>query len=143
MNIKNMSLSSIEARRYSNVQGRPMNIRIDHNSTVTLFTVTKKGEAQVEFEYTASYGPLGLIKFGGVFFYESKDAEEVAKRWVEKKNMPNEVASHIHTAIMHFCLPEAVMVSRDLHLPPPIPMPQVKFDKESKEKGARYSPEVV
>ncbi|MEA2054501.1 MAG: hypothetical protein U9O96_05225 [Candidatus Thermoplasmatota archaeon] len=143
MNIKNMNLSSIEARRYSKMQNRPMNIRIDHNSTVTLFTVVKKGEAQVEFEYTASYGPLGLIKFGGDFVYEGNDAEEVAKRWNEKKNMPDEVASRIHTAIMHFCLPEAVMVSRDLRLPPPIPMPQVRFDKQSKEKGTGYSPEVA
>jgi hypothetical protein len=141
MNLKNMNISSIEARRYSK-QNKPMNIRIDHNSTVTLFTVTKKGEAQVEFEYTASYGPLGLIKLEGEFTYEGKDAEEVASKWMEKKSMPNEVASHIHTAIMHFCLPEAVMVSRDIRLPPPIPMPQVRFDQESKDKGARYSPEV-
>ncbi|MCD6147315.1 MAG: hypothetical protein J7J34_04865 [Thermoplasmata archaeon] len=142
MNIKNMSLSFIEARRYSK-QSKPMNIRIDHNSTVTLFTATSKEEAQVEFEYTASYGPLGLIKFGGNLIYEGKDAEEVAKKWQETKNMPNEVASHIHTAIMHFCLPEAVMVSRDLRLPPPIPMPQVKFEQQPKGKKGRYSPEVV
>ncbi len=142
MNIKNMSLSFIEARRYSR-QGKPTNIRIDHNSTVTLFTVIGKGAAQVEFEYTASYGPLGMIKFGGEFVYEGKDAEEVAKKWQETKNMPNEVASQIHTAIMHFCLPEAVMVSRDLRLPPPIPMPQVRFDKEAEKEKGRYSPEVV
>ncbi len=142
MNIKNINLSFIEARRYSR-QNKPMNIRIDHNSSVTLFTVTGKGEAQVEFEYTASYGPLGLIKFGGDFVYEGKDAEDVAKRWQEKSNMSNEVASRIHTAIMHFCLPEAVMVSRDLRLPPPIPMPQVRFDKDSKGKGVGYSPEVA
>jgi len=142
MNIKNMNLSFIEARRYSR-QGKPTNIRIDHNSTVTLFTVTGKGTAQVEFEYTASYGPLGMIKFGGELVYEGKDAEEVAKKWRETKNMPNDVASQIHTAIMHFCLPEAVMVSRDLRLPPPIPMPQVRFDKEVKKDKGRYSPEVV
>ncbi|KAA0003676.1 MAG: hypothetical protein FE048_01080 [Thermoplasmata archaeon] len=141
MKIRNMNLRSIEARRYVRSMEKPMNIRIDHNSTVTLFTIIKEGEAQVEFEYTASYGPVGLIKMEGDFIYEGKDAKEVAKRWQEKRNMPNEIASHIHTAIMHFCLPEAVFIARDLRLPPPIPLPQVRFDKKEKKKG--YGPEVA
>ncbi|MDD3493616.1 MAG: hypothetical protein PHZ19_09000 [Candidatus Thermoplasmatota archaeon] len=145
MNIKNMQLSSVEARRYSRSQQPVRNVRIDHNSTVTLFTPTGKQEAQVEFEYTASYGPLGLVKLSGEFIYESSDAREVAERWSESKNMPNEVASRIHTAIMHFCLPEAVMISRDLRLPPPIPMPQVQFDQpqEGGKGTGGWSPEVA
>ena len=69
MKIKNINLRSIEARRYAKGMGKPTNIRIDHNSTVTLFTVMKEGEALVEFEYTASYGPVGLIKMEGEFKY--------------------------------------------------------------------------
>ena len=141
MKIRNMNLRSIEARRYIKGMEKPMNIRIDHNSTVTLFTVIKEGEAQVEFEYTASYGPVGLIKMQGDFMYEGKDTREVAKRWQEKKNMSNDLAFHIHTAIMHFCLPEAVFIARDLRLPPPIPLPQVNFDKKNTKRG--YGPEVA
>ena len=39
--------------------------------------------------------------------------------------MPNEVANEIHTTIMSVCIPEAVVIARDLRLPPPIPLPQV------------------
>ena len=141
MKIKNINLRSIEARRYAKGMGKPTNIRIDHNSTVTLFTVMNEREAQVEFEYTASYGPVGLIKMEGEFRYEGKDARDVAKTWQDKRNMPNDIASQIHTAIMHFCLPEAVFIARDLRLPPPIPLPQVKFDKRDEKKG--YGPEVA
>ena len=108
-----MKLTSVEARRYATSEHKHHNVRIDHNSTVTLFTPTGKQEARVEFEYTASYGPVGLIKLSGEFFYEANDAREVAERWGESKNMPNEVAARVHTAIMHFCLPEAVMLSRN------------------------------
>ncbi len=144
MNISNMKLSSIEARRYSEPEQRPQNVRIDHNSTVTLFSASDATEASVEFQYTASYGPLGLIKLSGDFHFQADNAREIAEQWSQDKNMPEEVASRIHTAIMHFCLPEAVMVSRDLRLPPPIPMPQVKFDKQAEQQGkGGFSPEVA
>ena len=140
MKIRNMEIRGVEARRYIKDLSRPMNIRIDHNSNITLFSVIKKGEADVEFEYTASFGPVGIIKFEGSFIYEGKDAEEIANSWGEKKNMPNEIASQIHTAILHFCVPEAVFIARELKLPPPIPLPQAKFEKKSKDK---FGPEVV
>ena len=41
--------------------------------------------------------------------------------------MPNQVAGHIHTAVMHACVPEAVSIAKDLGLPPPIPLPQVRL----------------
>lgn len=140
MKIKNMELKSIEARRYVKDFSRPMNIRIDHNSSITLFSVIKKDKAQVEFEYITSYGGIGIIKFEGGFIYEGEDAEKIAKRWQSKKNMPDEVASQIHTAIMHYCVPEAVSIAKELKLPPPIPLPQIKFEKQ---KGKKFGPEVV
>lgn len=140
MKIKNMEIRSIEARRFIKDFSRPMNIRIDHNSSITLFSVIKKGEAQVEFEYTASYGPVGIIKFEGDFIYEGKNAEEIAERWQSRRDMPNEVASQIHTAIMHFCVPQAVIIAKELKLPPPIPLPQIRIDKKGIKK---FGPEVA
>ena len=142
MKIKNMGVKSIEARRFIKDFSRPMNIRIDHNSNITLFSVIQKGEAHVEFEYVASYGPVGMIKFEGEFLYEGEDAEKIAQRWQEKKNMPDEVASQIHTAIMHYCVPQAVTIARELKLPPPIPLPQIRFDKGGKKKKT-FGPEIA
>ena len=39
MKIKNMGIKSIEARRFIKDFSRPMNIRIDHNSSITLFSI--------------------------------------------------------------------------------------------------------
>jgi hypothetical protein len=127
MKIKNIQLKSIEARRYINRNERPKQVRIDHNSTVTQFTVEKENQATIDFQYTASYGPVGMIKLEGSLLYDGDDAKKVSKEWNETRKMPNQVAGHIHTAVMHACVPEAVAIAKDLGLPPPIPLPQVKL----------------
>lgn len=140
MKIKNIVIKAIEARRFIKDFSQPINVRIDHNSNITLFSVIQKNEAQIEFEYVASYGGIGVIKFEGELLYESDDVEEIADRWRSKKNMPDEVASQIHTAIMHYCVPEAVAIAREIRLPPPIPLPQIRFDSKSKRASG---PEVA
>ncbi len=127
MKIKNIQLKSIEARRYINRNERPKQVRIDHNSTVTQFTIEKENQATIDFQYTASYGPVGMIKLEGSLLYDSDDAKKVSKEWNETRKMPNQVAGHIHTAVMHACVPEAVSIAKDLGLPPPIPLPQVRL----------------
>ena len=131
MKIKNIQLKSIEARRYINRNERPKQVRIDHNSTVTQFTVNKENQATIDFQYTASYGPVGMIKLEGSLLYDGDDAKKVSKEWNETRKMPNQVAGHIHTAVMHACVPEAVSIAKDLGLPPPIPLPQVRLGAQS------------
>jgi hypothetical protein len=72
------------------------------------------------------------------------DATKLAATWKEKRNMPNEIASEIHTAVMSACIPEAVLIARDLHLPPPVPIPQVRFEQKGRDSQASsFSPEVA
>jgi len=133
MKIKNIQLKSIEARRYVNRNERPKQVRIDHNSTVSQMTDVKDNQTTIEFQYTASYGPVGMIKLEGSLIYENDDAKKISKEWKDTRKMPNQIASHIHTAVMHACVPEAVGIAKDLGLPPPIPLPQVKLDQGPKK----------
>ena len=139
MKIKNIQLKSIEARRYTDRNEKPRQIRIDHNSTVTQMYHKQGDRATVEFQYTASYGPVGMIE--GSLLYENEDAKKIAKEWSETRKMPNQVASHIHTAVMHSCVPEAVGIAKDLGLPPPIPLPQVRLGANAKQ--GQFGPEVA
>ena len=141
MKIKNIQLKSIEARRYIDRKEKPRQIRIDHNSTVTQVYHMQGEKATVEFQYTASYGPVGMIKIEGSLLYENEDAKKIAKEWNETRKMPNQVASHIHTAVMHSCVPEAVGIAKDLGLPPPIPLPQVRLGASPKQ--GQFGPEVA
>jgi hypothetical protein len=141
MKLRNINLKSIEARRYINREERPKQVRIDHNSTVTNISPIDNNKATIDFQYTASYGPVGMIKIEGSLLYDSNDARKVSKEWSETRKMPNQIASHIHTAVMHACVPEAVSIAKDLSLPPPIPLPQVRLGSTPKKGEA--GPEVA
>ena len=141
MKIKNIQLKSIEARRYIDNKERPKQVRIDHNSNITHIYDIKDNQATIDFQYTASYGPVGMIKLEGSLIYESGDVKKISKEWNETRKMPNQIASHIHTAVMHTCVPEAVSIAKDLGLPPPIPLPQVRVGAQSKTGHA--GPEVA
>jgi len=141
MKIKNIQLKSIEARRYLNHNERPKQVRIDHNSTVSHISDIKEKQATIDFQYTASYGPVGMIKLEGSLVYENDDSKKIAKEWNDTRKMPDQVASQIHTAVMHACVPEAVGIAKDLGLPPPIPLPQVRLGASTKKGQA--GPEIA
>ena len=141
MQIKNIEIKSIEARRYVDRKERPKKVRIDHNSTFTHITYLKNDLAKIDFQYTSSYGPVGLIKLEGSLVYEDESAEKIANEWNENRKMPDEIASKMHTAVMHTCVPQAVGLAKDLALPPPIPLPQVRLGKSPKKGTA--GPEVA
>lgn len=141
MKIRGIQLKSIEARRYLSHNERPKQVRIDHNSTVNQISVMEENVANIDFQYTASYGPVGMIKLEGSLVYENDDAKKIADEWKKTRKMPNQIASHIHTAVMHACVPEAVGIAKDLGLPPPIPLPQVKLG-DTPKKG-HVGPEVA
>jgi hypothetical protein len=141
MKIRNIQLKSIEARRYINRSERPKQIRIDHNSTITQIYDIKENQATIDFQYTASFGPVGMIKLDGSLMYEANDARKIANSWKNTRKMPNQTASQIHTAVMHACVPEAVGIAKDLGLPPPIPLPQVRLG--AKPTKGQIGPEVA
>lgn len=141
MKIRNVRLKSIEARRYGDQSQKPKQIRIDHNSQVTQIQNKSHNSAAIDFQYTASYGPIGMIKLEGSLLYENEDAKKITKQWLDTHKMPDELASHIHTAVMHTCVPEAVGIAKDLGLPPPIPLPQVRLG--SKPTTGQVGPEVA
>lgn len=141
MKIRNVRLKSIEARRYVEHNEKPRQIRIDHNSNITQVQNKSTNQASIEFQYTASYGAVGMIKLEGSMLYENDDAKKVTAEWMKTRKMPDQIASHIHTAVMHSCVPEAVGIAKDLGLPPPIPLPQVRLG--SKSTKGQIGPEVA
>ena len=141
MIIKGTYLKAIEARRYIGPNERPKKVRIDHNSNISHIYDIEKNQATIDFQYTASYGPIGIVKIEGTLIYEDEGAGKIAEEWKRTRKMPNEVASRIHTTIMHTCVPEAVGISKDLGLPPPIPLPQVRLGSQPTKGQA--GPEVA
>jgi hypothetical protein len=142
MPIKYFEMSSIDARRFSKPGEKPRNVRVDHNSTVTLITEMNDKEASVDYRFTANYVGIGVIKIEGHIIIEG-DASAIAHQWSTENKMPDNVANEIHGVIMSNCLPEAVMIARDIRLPPPIPMPQVKVGAQGQAQPSSSGVEVA
>ncbi len=142
--VTGVQLRALEARRYQDPQARQA-IRIDHNSHIALVQATDDG-MRVEFGYTTSYGALGVVKVEGVLGYKGDDAAAAAEQWGKDRTLPQEVAQQVHGAIMSACVPQAVSLAKDIRMPPPIPLPQVRIGKPGEatasSEGPAETPEV-
>jgi hypothetical protein len=138
MGLKSMEFTSLEGKRFTKRDEKLGQIRIDTNSTVTTISEINDKEADVEFRYSVTYGGAGMIKIEGRLVYEG-DATALAKEWGEKRNMPSEMASEIHTGIIQACIPLAILLARDLQLRLPIPLPNINIKDEKNKKRADSS----
>ncbi|MFQ5986022.1 MAG: hypothetical protein ACE5KQ_01525 [Thermoplasmata archaeon] len=132
MPVKSMELTSIEGKRFAKTGERFKNVRVDHNSTVTR-VYPLEGISGVDFRFTVNYSGVGVIQIEGNLQFEGEAT--LPQVWEKTGNMPEEVASQIHTAIMSFCIQEAVVIAKDLRLPPPIPLPMIKLKGGGKESS--------
>lgn len=142
MSVKQFEMSIIEARRYTKAGERIKNVRIDHNSSVTMITEMNDKEASIGFRFTANYTSLGVIKIEGSMVFEG-EASAIASQWASENKMPDEVANQVHGVVMQNCIPVAVLLARDVRLPPPIPMPQVKVGGSQPHKSQSSGIEVA
>ncbi len=142
MSITKFEIKSIDAERFS-TSGKPMkNVRIDHNSSVKKIKQVTKDSFDVYFRFTASYSSLGRIELEGSL--ELKDApSDLAKKWRENNEMPKEIANKIHSTIIQNCIPQSVLISREIKLPPPIPLPKVNLQDKGKKKKPTRGMEVA
>lgn len=144
MALKSLEFTSLEAKRFTKRDEKMSGqIRIDTNSTVTQVTEKSDKEADVEFRYSVTYGGAGMIKIEGRLIFEG-NAPSLAKEWGEKHNMPNDIASEIHTAVIQASIPVAILLARDLQLRLPIPLPNIGIkDEKSKKRGDSSGMEVA
>src|SRR2546428_226146 len=55
MVVKTFEFSSVDGRRFVKPTDRWLNLRVDHNSTVTLISELGDRQASVDFRFTANY----------------------------------------------------------------------------------------
>ncbi len=133
MTIHNLELISIEGKRFIKRDEPIQQMNISSNSSITMVNQVSDGEADIEFRYTVNYMSVGFIKIEGRLTYKG-DAPSLAADWHAKRNMPDNVAQELHSAIMGTCIPESVVIARDLHMALPIPLPKIDLKKA---KGAK------
>src|SRR6267142_4801530 len=98
MPVKDLELTAIDARKFTRRGERAQIDRLDQNSTVSMILPVDDTTADVEFRFTVSYGSVASIRIEGRLLFNG-DARGLGASWRDKKTMPNEIASEIHTAV--------------------------------------------
>ena len=132
MPIKNFEIRSIDAERYGEKEEARGNLRVDHNSSVTRIRKINNNKNELNFRFNINYSNMGKIKIEGKILFQG-DYPDLAKKWKENNQMPQEVAQQIHSTIISNCVPQAVVLAKDLQLPPPIPLPKVNLADEQEQ----------
>lgn len=135
---------AIEARKFrSEINGQ---IQISSKNTITNVTKVENG-LSVGFVFTNSYEPdIGFIRIEGEIFIplSPEEADNTIKEWKSsgKKRLPEEMAETVHNSIISNCIMEAAIISREIQLPPPFPIPHIQIGKEQTSQPTFQQTEV-
>ena len=136
MAVIGFDLNKITVERTGNVTGE---IKINNNVSIKeidKITVPIKKEDQeglrFGFEFTSNYEPkIGsvLIKGNVIVVEDKKKAEDILKQWKKDKKAESDVMTAVLNTVLEKCNIEVLILSRDVNLPPSIPLPKVKPKK--------------
>ena len=118
----------------------PAKGKIDINNNVSIkdvqednFSLGKDKQQNVMkfiFEFTSNYEPnVGKILFEGELLYmeEPKKSKEILNDWKKNKKLPKELMGNLLNTILTKCNVQALILSQQVNLPPPIPLPKVQM----------------
>ena len=132
MTVVSFNFTKIEAEKKVSNKGK---ININNN-----VTIDKVGERDLSlgnqkqkvltfnFEFTAKYDPnIGSIKFTGdvLFMDDVKQIKGILDGWKKDKKLPKEVMPNILNTVLNKCNIQALILSEQINLPPPIPLPKL------------------
>lgn len=132
MAIVGFTFTKMVAERKTDVREK---VNISNNITVTNVEMSdlslgpqKQDGLKISFLFVSSFEPaVGSIELHGNLLYigDAKELKEIAKNWSKDKKLPTEVMKHVLNAMMNKCNIQALILSRDVALPPPVPLPHV------------------
>lgn len=114
----------------------PVKGKIQVNNNVSLTNVEKaefavapkQASAKFYFEFTAKYEPkVADILLSGFLIFADKEesVKSIIDGWKKDKKLPKEVMSSVLNIVLSRCNVEALLLAREVNLPPPIPLPKV------------------
>ena len=117
-------------------------IDIKNNVTITNVEESKlsigsssQKVARFEFDFTAFYEPkIGSIKFSGEILYlgDKDKIDSLIKGWQKDKKVEKDVLTGLINTVLNKCNIQALILSQQVNLPPPIPMPKVQAEPSKK-----------
>ena len=130
------NLSKIEAERAAEIKGKlsiKNNIQIKDVQKSDLFLGKNKQDGiKFTFEYNSSYEPkAGKITLNGelVAVEESEKVKEIVDGWKKNKKIEADVMTQVINSVLSKCNIQAIILSKEINLPPPVQLPKVQVKK--------------
>lgn len=127
----------ISAERKGGAKGK---ININNNVSITKVEKadlaignSKQDALRFEFDYTTKYEPkLGEMTLIGdlVYLNTPEKIKEILDSWKKNKSVPKDIMTVVLNSVLAKCNIEALLLSRDINLPPPIQLPRVKVGQQ-------------
>lgn len=102
---------------------------LEVDKTPLNFGSNKQEALKFNFEFKAEYTPkVGRILLNGDILYlaDEQQTKNVLDEWKKKKQVPKDVMEVIINNVLSKCNIEALVLSREINLPPPIPLPRLQ-----------------
>lgn len=139
MTIVGFSFTSFDAQKKSQGKGKiniANNVTISEVESADLFLGSNKQDGlRFNFIFTSKYDPdVGNISIKGNVLY-LEDADKIKKilaDWKKDKKIPQDATEEVLNNVLSKCNIQALILSKDLNMPPPIPLPKVNVQKEKK-----------
>lgn len=132
MAIVGFNFSKIKANKEKAVSGK---VNINNNISLkkveeAKLDINKAQKAlKIEYEFSSKYEPeAGSIEIEGsmTLIEESGKADEILAEWKKSKKLPKEVMTDVLNTALTKCNIQALIMSQQISLPPPIQMPKVE-----------------
>ncbi len=132
MTIVGFNFTKMDVERSSSVSGKinitnNVSIKNIEKSKLTMGTLAKEG-LKYTFEFVVKYEPaVGSIFLQGEVLSIASDEEKdaILKNWADGKKVSKQVMSTLLNSILQKCNIQSVILSRDINLPSPVPLPKV------------------
>ena len=138
MNILNITFNGINAERKGVPKGSisvSNNIKIEGVEEAKMGLDKTKSALKFLFSYKTAYSPdIATIELKGELLglLDAEGAKKITDKWKKDKTLDKDNAKIVINNVMNKCTIEVILLSRELGLPSPIPMPSVKDDSNGK-----------
>jgi hypothetical protein len=137
MSVLGINFTKIEAERKGPLKGQ---ININNNIAINDvkkndFKLADQDSLKIEFEFTAKFEPnVGTIVLMGdtIIVNNPEKTQEILDQFKKDKKLPEDVLEQVMNNLLTKCNIEALVVGREVGLPPTLNMPKVKAQEKSK-----------
>lgn len=142
MPIVGMNIKTINAKKHEEVT---LGVKVNSNTNLkevkehNLVALNKKC-LLIEFEFITRYlsqkdKKIAEILINGEVFFVNEKYKKILEDWKKDKKLPENISLQVINVIFNKCSKKAIMLSDDLNLPSPIPLPFAKKREKSKYIG--------